>query len=209
MKNEFMKAMDFRHACKVFDTEKKINDKDMNFILETGRKSPSSFGIEPWKFLVIQNDDLKNKLTPACFDQPQIASSSHLVVVLAKIEDVKVESGVPKQMLARWGKPEEELDFYMNFYKNSLEETLKSDENIYNYSSLQAYMASANMLTASAFIGIDSCAIAGFDKNAVEEILELDTSKYQVSLILSFGYRVNEQSKQIRLNFDEVVEFIN
>ncbi len=54
MKNEFIKAMDFRHACKVFDDTKKISEDDLNFILEVGRKSPSSFGMEPWKFLVVQ-----------------------------------------------------------------------------------------------------------------------------------------------------------
>ena len=65
------------------------------------------------------------------------------------------------------------------------------------------------MMTAGAFIGIDSCPIEGFDKNQVEEeILELDTTLYQVAMLLPFGYRVNEQSAQLRLDFDEVVEFI-
>ena len=59
MENNFTKAMNFRHACKVFDDTKKISDEDMKFILEAGRKSPSSFGMEGWKFLVITNDELK------------------------------------------------------------------------------------------------------------------------------------------------------
>lgn len=54
--------MDFRHACKVFDDTKKIPEEDLNFILEVARKSPSSFGMEPWKFLVVQNQELKEKL---------------------------------------------------------------------------------------------------------------------------------------------------
>ena len=61
----------------------------------------------------------------------------------------------------------------------------------------------------AASVGIDSCPIEGFDKNSVEEILELDTIKYQLSMVLLFGYRINEQSSQLRLDFDEVVEFIN
>ena len=64
------------------------------------------------------------------------------------------------------------------------------------------------MMTSAAFIGIDSCPIEGFEKDALEKILELDTSKFQVAMLLPFGYRINEQSKQNRLAFDEVVEFI-
>jgi len=64
------------------------------------------------------------------------------------------------------------------------------------------------MMTAAAYIGIDSCPIEGFEKEKVEEILGLDTNKYQVSVVLPFGYRLNEQSEQLRLPFEDVVEFI-
>ena len=63
-------------------------------------------------------------------------------------------------------------------------------------------------MTATAFIGIDSCPIEGFEKEKVEELLELDTTKWQVSVLVPFGYRLNEQSTQLRLPFDDVVEFI-
>ena len=68
MEKTFMEAMDFRHACKIFDETKKVSCEDMNYILEAGRKSPSSFGMEPWKFLVITNEDLKEKLKPVCWN---------------------------------------------------------------------------------------------------------------------------------------------
>jgi nitroreductase len=61
MEKSFNEAMDFRHACKVFDENKKISERDIIDILEAGRKSPSSFGMEPWKFLVIKNEELKAK----------------------------------------------------------------------------------------------------------------------------------------------------
>ncbi len=208
MKNEFNKAMDFRHACKVFDDTKKISDEDMNYILEVGRKSPSSFGMEAWKFLVITNEELKAKLRPACWDQVQITSCSHLVIILAGIDSVKVKSGLPKKRFARREMPQETLDFYLGLYAGHLEKTLSSDENIYAWTSKQSYIAAGNMMSGAAFIGIDSCPIEGFDKEQVEEVLELDTTKYQLSLVLPFGYRINEQSSQQRLDFDEVVEFI-
>jgi len=208
MKNSFREAMDFRHACKLFDDTKRIPDDEIRYILDMGRKSPSSFGMEGWKFLVITNEELKEKLRPFCWNQPQITSCSHLVVILAAIESLKPQSGIPLQRFSRREMPKEKLDFYIDIYASHLKDTLASDENIFCWSARQTYIAAANMMTSAAFIGIDSCPIEGFEKEKVEDVLELDRSKYQVSLILPFGYRVNEQSKQLRLNFDEVVEFI-
>ncbi|WP_297485740.1 NAD(P)H-dependent oxidoreductase [Sulfurimonas sp.] len=208
LENECMKTMNFRHACKMFDESKKISDKDMLYILEVARKSPSSFGMEAWKFLVITNEELKAKLRHSCWNQAQITSCSHLVIVLAGIESVKVASGEVEKRFARRQMPQESLDMYMNLYAGHLKDTLSSDEKIYAWTSKQTYLAVANMMNAAAFIGIDSCPIEGFDKKQVEELLELDTTKFQLSLVLPFGYRLNEQPAQIRRPFEEVVAFI-
>ncbi len=208
MDKTFEQAMDFRHACKVFDESKKINDEDMKYILEAGRKSPSSFGMEAWKFLVITNEELKAKLRPVCWDQVQISSCSHLVVILAGIEGVKPESGIPAKRFARRDMPQEKYDFYLKLYTSHLEQTLSSDENIYSWTARQTFIAAGNMMTAAAVKGIDSCPIEGFEKDKVEEILGLDKSKYRLALVLPFGYRINPQSTQLRVPFEEVVEFI-
>ncbi len=209
MQNKFMQAMDFRHACKVFDENKKIPDEDMHFILECARKSPSSFGMEAWKFLVITNEELKAKLRPACWNQVQITSCSHLVIVLAGIESVKIESGEVEKRFARRNMPKESLNMYMDLYAKHLAKTLSSDENIYCWTARQTYIAAANMMSGAAYLGIDSCPIEGFEKEKVEEILELDTKEFQVAILLPFGYRLNPQPEQIRLPFDKVVEFIS
>lgn len=209
MQNGFMKAMDFRHACKVFDETKKIPDEEIRYILEAGRKSPSSFGMEAWKFLVITNEDLKAKIREVCWNQVQVTSCSHLVIILAGIESVKVETGIPEQRFKRREMSQEMLDFYLGLYAGHLQKTLSSDENIYSWTARQSYIALGNMMTAAAYIGIDSCPIEGFDKQKVEEILGLDTSKYQLSVVVPFGYRINEQSTQQREAFEDVVEFIS
>ena len=208
MENNFTKAMDFRHACKIFDDTKKISDDNMKFILEAGRKSPSSFGMEAWKFLVITNDELKAKLQPFCWNQPQITTCSHLVIVLTNINSVKPESGLPEQRFKRREMPQDKLDFYLDLYAKHLTNELSSDENVHNWTARQTYIAAANMMTAAAYIGIDSCPIEGYEKEKVEEVLDLDSTQYQLSMVLPFGYRINEQSTQQRLPFDEVVEFI-
>ncbi len=209
MDKTFMEAMDYRHACKVFDDTKKIEKDDLNFILEAGRKSPSSFGMEPWKFLVIRNDELRAKIRPVCWDQPQITTCSDLVIILAAIEDVKVESGTPMRKFSRREMPQEKKDFYIGLYANHLKDILDTDEHTYSWTARQCYIAAGNMMTAAAVKGVDSCPIEGFEKENLENILELDTTKYQVAMILPFGYRINEQSSQLREKLEDVVEFID
>ena len=208
MEKTFMEAMDFRHACKVFDDTKKISDEDMNFILEVGRKSPSSFGMEGWKFLVITNEELKAKIRPVCWNQVQVTSCSHLVIVLAAIDAVKPSSGEVERKFKRREMPKEKLDMYLGLYASHLKETLSSDENIYSWTAKQSYIALGNMMTAAAVKGIDSCPIEGFEKEKVEEILGLDTTKYQLAVVVPFGYRLNDQSTQQREPFSKIVEFI-
>lgn len=208
MEKTFMEAMDFRHACKIFDETKKVSDEDMNYILEVGRKSPSSFGMEPWKFLVITNEELKAKLRPFCWNQVQVTSCSHLVIVLAAIDAVKPSSGEVERKFRRREMPQEKLDMYLGLYADHLKETLSTDENIYSWTAKQSYIALGNMMTAAAIKGIDSCPIEGFEKANVEKVLELDTSKFQVACVLPFGYRLNEQSLQAREPLENIVEFI-
>jgi len=112
-KEEFLKIMDFRHACKLFRETKKISDEDIHYILEVARKSPSSFGMEAWKFLVITNDKLREKLRPFCWNQPQITTCSHLVVILAGIDTLKVKSGVVHSQLMRRNLPQDKLDSFI------------------------------------------------------------------------------------------------
>ena len=208
MEKTFVEALAFRHACKIFDETKKINDEELTYILEAGRKAPSSFGMEPWKFLVITNKELKEKLKPVCWDQAQITTCSHLVVVLAAIDAVRPESGIVERKLKRREMPQDKLDMYLNLYANHLKHTLSSDENIYAWTAKQTVFAIENMMMAAAIKGIDSCAIEGFEKEKVEEILKIDTRKYQLSTIISFGYRINPQSSQLREPLENVVEYI-
>lgn len=204
MQNGFMEAMQFRHACKVFDEAKKIPEEAMMTILEAGRLSPSSFGIEPWKFLVVTNEELKKRIRPHCWDQVQVTSCSHLVIVLAAIRDAKVEGSV-RSRFSRWGMEGQTLDGMVDLYADHLTATLSSDEHIFDWTARQTYIAAANMMTAAAYLQIDSCPIEGFDKAKVEEVLEIDTTQFQLSLVLPFGYRVNAPKPKTRLEFDEVV----
>lgn len=203
-KKEILKAYSFRHACKIFDETKKIPKEDFDFILETGRLSPSSFGMEQWKFIVVQNDELKAKIRPHCWNQVQITSCSELVVVLAK-KILRSTHPYVSEMLTYKKWDEERKKAYLERYKNHND--WRSDEELVCWSMKQGYIAAANMLTSAAMIGIDSCPIEGMDKTKVQEVLEIDTTKYEIALLLTFGYRINPQPQKSRLPIEKIVEY--
>lgn len=207
MRDKFFEAMNNRHACKEFDSSKKIKESDLIDILEVGRLSPSSFGMEQWKFLVIQNQELKEKIRPACWNQVQITSCSDLVIILAKKDDIKPNTDYVKELFSRRDYPQDKIDFYLKLYESYMQDKLESKD-LFAWSRAQCYIASANMMTFASLIGIDSCPIEGFERSKLEEILELDIDKFQVALVLPFGYKLNPASEKKRLSFERVVEFI-
>lgn len=204
-REQILEAFHFRHACKIFDENKKISDEDINFILEAGRLSPSSFGMEHWEFLVIENQKIKNSLKPFCWNQNQIDSCSHLVAIVAKTKLVEAGGEYRKRMLARKGLSQDLLELYLKKYDDYISKM--NNEQVKFWAEKQCYIAGANMATTASMIAIDSCFIEGFERDRVSEILSLGND-VSLAYLLSFGYRKNEQSKKIRLEIDEVVRFI-
>jgi nitroreductase len=205
-KEYFLNLMNERHACKLFDKNKKISQEDLDYILELGRLSPSSFGMEQWHFLIIRDEVLKEKLQPACWNQPQITTSSELIVLLAKKQlrstDEYIQNRVAKKNI-----PEDKKAGHLERFGNFID--IRGDNDILHWANAQVYIASANMMTGAMAIGIDSCAIEGFEKEKVEHILGIDTEKYSVAMLLPFGYRVNPKKEKDRLDISEITTYIN
>ncbi|MGR6342259.1 NAD(P)H-dependent oxidoreductase [Priestia megaterium] len=215
-KQEILKAYQFRHACKEFDTNKKISDEDFRFILETGRLSPSSVGLEPWKFVVIQDAALREKLKPVSGGaQGQLPTASHFVAILARgKEGLRHDSvHVIKMMKDIHHMPEEVVQNLSGFYKSFVETELEdNDRLIFEWASKQTYIALGNMMTAAAQIGIDSCPIEGFDKKQVTTILQnegiIKGNDFGVACMVAFGYRkAHPKRPKTRQNLDEIVEW--
>lgn len=215
-KQEILNAYQFRHACKVFDADKKISDEDFRFILEIGRLSPSSFGFEPWKFVVIQDAALREKLKPASGGaQGQLPTASHFVVILArKQEGLRHDSAhVIKMMKDIHQMPEEVVQGFSAFYKSFVETELEdNDRLIFEWASKQTYIALGNMMTAAAQLGIDSCPIEGFNKKQVTAILKdegiINGEDFGVACMAAFGYRQADPKRpKARQPLDEIVEW--
>lgn len=218
-KQEILDAYRFRHATKAFDPDRKISEDDFEFILETGRLSPSSVGSEPWKFLVIQNMELRNKLREVAWGaQGQLPTASHFVVILAR-KNVRYDSAYLREQMVEIKKiPAELYDEsivarYREFQENDLK-ILESERSLFDWASKQTYIALGNMMTAAAEIGIDSCPIEGFQLDNVEKLLKeeglLDDSEFGVSVMAAFGYRTDKElrSKE-RRTAEQVVQWVN
>jgi nitroreductase len=216
-KQQILDAFHFRHATKEFDPNKKISDDDFNFILETGRLSPSSIGLEPWKFLVVQNPELREKLRKVSWGaQGQLPTASHFVVILA-YRDVRYDSEYVINHMKNVRKMPDEViatvsDRYKNFQELDLH-LLESDRALFDWACKQTYIALGNMMTAAAQIGIDSCPIEGFDFDAVNKILEeeglLEDGQLGVSVMVAFGYRAADPHRpKTRKELDQVVRWI-
>ncbi len=206
--NAVLEALQFRHACKKFDPERKIPKQELEMILECGHLSPSSFGMEPWKFLVIQNPDLRARLREVCWNQAQITDASDIVVILVKPDALKPDTDYIKAMFHRRNMPDDAEKAYLDRYRSHMQAEVEPVMSYYSWGSKQCYIALANMMTAAAAGGIDSCPIEGFEKQGAEKVLEIDTDQFEVAVIFALGYRAGEQSIRLRADSSDVIEYI-
>jgi nitroreductase len=217
MKEKIIEAFMFRHACKEFDEAKKISAADFEFILEIARLSPSSFGLEPWKFLVVQNPALREKLLPVTWGGgKQIPTSSHLILALAKKSSfMKYDSDYIADFMRNvQNMPDEAIAFRQKIYQQFQERDfnlLENERAMTDWATHQTYIALGNMMTAAAMIGIDSCPIEGFNRQQLEALLaqeiDLNLEQFSVAYLVAFGYRKNPPKEKTRQAMEKVVEY--
>jgi len=197
----FANALQFRFACKLFDGSKKIPDADLAYILEAGRLSPSSLGLEPWRFLVIRDEALRRRLRSACWNQAQVTTASAVVVILALKTELEPDAPYARGMLARLLPPGASLDEVLTIYRDIAHEHRTA------WSVAQCHIAAANMMTGAAVIGVDSCPMGGFEPEAVADVLGIDREKYAIALILALGYRAQPEPPKQRLPMSQIVTY--
>ena len=190
-----------RHACHQFHADRPIAQEDLDAILEAGRLSPSSFGLEHWKFLVLTKPEDKSALQAACFNQPQVGSASTLVVILAKLAELDPDHPYAQKLLER-EYPGEAFAPALKNYRG-----FHAATDVKAWSATQCHIAAANMMTAATAVGIDSCAIGGFVPEQVHKLLDIDPTQYEVALILAFGACVQAPGDKQRLPLSELVEY--
>jgi nitroreductase len=209
---ELIEKLNWRYAVKRFDATRKISDADWKTLEDALVLSPSSYGLQPWKFYVVTDENVKKDLLPHAWNQPQIVESSHLVVIAAK-KDANaetIEKYINRVMEVRGTKPED-LAMLKGMMLNSQKMATESGF-INEWSARQCFIALGNIMTAAAMIGVDACPMEGFLPPEFDRVLNITEDGYFSVVVCAVGYRSSEDwlgnLAKVRYENSEVVKYI-
>ena len=186
-----IEALEWRYATKKFDDSKHIDSSKVEMLKKAFNLTPTSYGLQPLRLVVIKEQELKDKLFENSYNQIQVKSASHVLVICT--EDV-----VDEQFINHNFELQKEI-------RNAQDETVKSfrdflikdfgkksDQDIKKWAINQAYLAMGNLLTFCAAEKIDACPMEGFDGAAYDRILNLTERGISSALVLPVGYRAED-----------------
>jgi nitroreductase len=203
-------ALRWRYATKLFQPGRRIPEPVWAALEDALVQSPSSYGLQPWKFLLIEDPSLRAALRPHSWDQSQITDCSHLVVFLARrtIAPADLERLIQATAEAR-GLAAEQLDPYRALMEKDLINGPRSGA-IERWASNQVYIALGTFLTAAALLAVDACPIEGFSPPDYDRILDLEGSPYRSCVVCAAGYRDPEDRyaslAKVRYPADALIE---
>ena len=206
---ELLDSLHFRYATKQFDDSRKIPSDAWDVLEQSLVLSPSSFGLQPWKFIVVDDVDLRMKLRQHSWNQSQITDASRLVVFTTRTD--MTEPDVDRflsRMAAVQGRDPSTLEGYRNMIVSFAAAMNLESRQAWN--ARQTYIALGQFMTAAAAIGIDTCPIEGFDPAGYDQVLELSDSGYRTTVVCAVGYRSADDkyaaAPKTRFPIEEVIE---
>lgn len=208
---DLLSALSWRYATKKFDPARKIDASLWSTLEQALVLSPSSFGLQPWRFVVVTDPATRQKLRTVSWNQPQITDASHLVVFCRKNEltAADVDAYINRVAQVR-GTPKAELEGYRTMILGSVTNPpgLPGGDMV-TYTRSQVYIALGQFLTAAALLGIDACPMEGFDPKGYNEILNLPAQGYSAVVVATAGYRAADDMfatmKKVRFEAKDVI----
>lgn len=203
--------MNWRYACKKFDPNKKIREADWNILAESLRLSASSYGLQPWKFIVVQNPELRKKLLPLSWGQTPIVDASHVIVITykEKMDEAHIDKHL-KQIAKVRGLDVTTLEKYKSTMLSDLVNGPRATA-INWWAQKQTYIALGSFLTTAALMEIDTLPMEGIDPAGYDKVLELEGSGYKTVAAIACGYRTADDkfqhAKKVRFDIDDVVVY--
>lgn len=206
-----LKQLHWRYAVKQFDPTRTIPADTWGVLEDAMVLSPSSYGLQPWKFFVVEDRAIREKLLPVSWNQRQVVDASHLVVftVKANVGPADAERLIRRSSAVR-GIPLEKLDGYKKMMVGSL--TRATPEHVREWMTRQVFIALGVFLTAAAMVGVDACPMEGFQHEQYDEILGLPAKGYHSVVVATAGYRaetdVAGKLPKVRYEKAEMIEVI-
>lgn len=208
---QIQEALEWRYATKKYNATKKISTQDWQTLTDSLTLAPSSYGLQPWKFLVIENPEVREKLKAVSWNQTQITDASHLVVFLARdtVNVDYVQKFINRVAEVR-GLPLEALDGYKNMMIENIAKA--PEEQTRQWAKRQTYIAMGFLLETAALLKVDATPMEGLDPQAYDKILGLEGSGWKTTVVTALGYRHAEDTtqnfKKVRFSNDTLIEYV-
>jgi len=205
--NKYIENLHWRYATKKFNPEKQVSKDDMETLLEAIRLSASSYGLQPYEVMVIKDPEVRAKLKPAAFGQPQITDASYLLVFAynTNVDRQYLDKFIKNNSETR-NKPVEDFQDLREMIQNSVLTFTEDVKHI--WASRQVYIALGNLLSAAADLKIDVCPMEGFDSAEFDELLDLKSKDLKSVTLATVGYRSEadqlKDAKKVRKSKDEL-----
>lgn len=185
----------WRYATKKFDSSRTISDEDFEILKKAMQLTASSYGLQPYKILNIEDKGTRKKLREVSWNQPQIEDASHMIV-LANITDFGDElvDDYFENVINTRNVTKEDIEDYANTIKSTIGQL--SQEQKANWTAKQAYIVVGNLLSAAAQLRIDACPMEGFQNEEYNKILDLNSKNLNAAVVVTLGYRSEEDATQ-------------
>ncbi|WP_326981839.1 NAD(P)H-dependent oxidoreductase [Chryseobacterium sp. MYb264] len=206
----YLEALSRRYSVKKFNNEI-IPQETLHNILESGKLSASSLGLQPYKILVAESEEMKQKLIPAFYNPSQISTCSHLVIIVSKkTVDESYINGYFRHISDVRETPIENLQLFKNSISQHINQ--KTTDEIFNWAEKQSYIVLANLMYAAAIENVDTCPMEGFRQDMIEDVLNINPETEKVTVTLALGYRSEEDHfqhmKKVRKPNEKLFKFI-
>ncbi|HEY9849058.1 MAG TPA: NAD(P)H-dependent oxidoreductase [Leptolyngbyaceae cyanobacterium] len=207
---QVLQQLNWRYATKKFDPAKKIPAEVWHNLENSLVLAPSSFGLQPWKFFVVNNPEIRQQLVEHSWGQTQVVDASHLVVLAIKkdLSEADVDYYI-KYMSDVRQVPVDALQGLANVIKNFLN---NPPVNLKEWAARQVYIALGQFMTAAAMLGIDTCPMEGFNPAKYDELLGLTEQGYSAVVVCPAGYRAADDKyaamPKVRYPSEEVVQYV-
>ncbi|MEM9214459.1 MAG: NAD(P)H-dependent oxidoreductase [Cyanobacteria bacterium P01_F01_bin.150] len=209
--DQLLAHLKWRYAVKKFDPNRKVSPEDWAVLEESLILSPSSFGLQPWKFFVVKTPELREKLLGFSWGQTQVVDASHLVVLglNPNVDEAYIDKFIDLTATSRQMDVEKLASSYGKVIKGFLGR-MTTKEEIKAWAKLQVYIALGQLMTSAAHLGIDACPMEGFMPEKYDEVLGLTEKGFSAAVVCPVGYRDESDPyasyPKVRFSREEMLE---
>ncbi|WP_271852642.1 nitroreductase family protein [Planococcus maritimus] len=201
--NDFNEIVNGRRSIKQYDPTVKISRDEMTEMLEQASKAPSSINMQPWRFVVIDTEEGKEKLAPlASFNLDKVMSASAVIAVFGDRNNIEYAEEIYGKSVELGYMPEDVKNFQLGYFKPLYEGM--SDEQMKDIVMLDSGLVSMQLMLVARAYGYDTNPIGGYDKEKIAETFGLDKERYLPVMLLTIGKAANEGFQSYRLPVDTI-----